>query len=399
MSCIANLRVPIEKQHTCAACGCVFRYLMQKNVIACGTTQRQAQANLPGCVRQQMAIWQQDPESLAEKHPCPDCGLVQPGMVSSALVSHASAAGFAFICLLFLLATQEAWKESGISLPTLAVVGIVLLGGMAAFHLFTLFSGPNRNRQANREQAQQEVATGVLTVVSPGDQAAADRVPPRLTAANLIPTALVILAPLACGVALVVQAEKPEPASNAYLRPAVVSPGETCGCVIPNLNVQGLGHWRGQPTVRVLNAKEVGAPEKLDARGNEEQWGSEVSVWLRRFERPADQPLCPMIRLSLPNNPALAGKTLQLQVSMKMTYAVLKGRDTFENKTASITSTFPVTLATPESLQGGPVFLFALAAGCVASALGGLWLGMLVPRGSREGSETFFHEPATGFPS
>jgi hypothetical protein len=270
---------------------------------------------------------------------------------------------------------------------------------MAVFHLFTLFSGPNRNRQANREQAQQEVATGVLTVVSPGDPAAADRVPPRLTGANLIPTALVILAPLACVVALVDQANKPEPPVNAYLRPAIVSPGETSGCVIPNLRVEGLGPWRGQPTVRALNAKEVGAPEKLDARGNEEQWGSEVSVWLRRFERPADQPLCPMIRLSFPNNPALAGKTLQLQVSMNMTYAVLKGRDNFENKSASVTSTFPVTLATPESLKGGPVFLFALGAGCVASALGGLWLCLLVTRGPKEGSDTFFHEPATGFPS
>jgi hypothetical protein len=398
----ATLRVPVEKQHTCAACGCVFRYAVPKTVSAGGMSQAQAAANLQKVVHQQMQTWQNNPASVGEKHPCPGCGLIQPEMVGWAKISHAVATGVVFVGLLIFGAAGSEWKETGSpSLRGLAVAGLVLLAGVAGAHLFTLFGSPNLNRQANREQARQEVAEGKLTLVRAGDPAHAARTPPRVTGANVVPLALVILAPLVCAGALVVRAGRPVPPVNPDLRPAVVSPGESCNCFVPDLRVEGVGPWRGQPTVRVLNAKAVGAPEKLDAVGSSEQWTTEVKVYTMRGDRPHNHQLRPTIRLAIPQDPALAGQTLQLQVSMNMTYAVLRGSDQSSNQTSTVTSTFPVHIASPESLRGGSAYQFGLFAGVALSLLGGGWLALLALHGPKAAvpSEVCFPEPAAGFAS
>jgi hypothetical protein len=392
MSYTAQLRIPVEKQHTCAACGCVFRYQVRKNVAAGGLSQAQAAANLDACVRHQVEAWRKNPGSVAERHPCPGCGLIQPEMVRWGIVSHAAAAGVTFFSLLLLGAASGEWKETGSpSLRGLAVTGLVLLSGLAGLHLFTVFRSPNRDRAANREQARREVAAEVLVLVRPGDPAAADRTPPALTGKKVVPVALVVLTPLLCLVGIVARGGKPAPPVNPILRPAVVEPGESCNCFVPNLRVEGVGPWRGQPTVQILNAKEVGAPDKLEATGSNDPLGSEVKVYTMRGDRPNNHVLSPTIRLSLPKDPALAGKTLQLQVTMNMTYAVLKGSDQFITQTANVSSTFPVHIAPAESLRGGPVYLFGLVVGGIASCLGGLWLTLLALNGPKGGRVRFVY--------
>jgi hypothetical protein len=235
-----------------------------------------------------------------------------------------------------------------------------------------------------------------MTVIQPGDPAARDRIPPRLSFAQLLPLALVVLAPGACLDALLDQAGKPTPPVNPGLRPMIVVPGDSCNCFLPDIRVEGVGLWRGQPTVRVLNAREVGAPEKIDALGNNDPFGAEVTVHTHRFENPTNHPFSPLIRINLPKDPALGGKTLRLQVTMNMTYAVLKGRDQFIPQSANVSTTFPVQIAGPETLHGVPVYLFGIIAGGAASALGGIWFVLLAlkgPKGTAAG-EVFLSETA-----
>jgi hypothetical protein len=134
MSHIANLRLPLDKQHTCAACGCVFRYTVHKTVAATGMTQARAEANLQALARQQVQGWQADPASLVETHPCPSCGLIQPEMVGWTRISHAIACGLAVVYLLFFAASNGEWKES--ASPTLSELALVGVG------LFAVLAGP-----------------------------------------------------------------------------------------------------------------------------------------------------------------------------------------------------------------------------------------------------------------
>lgn len=385
MSFTAQIQVPLEKQHTCVNCGCVFAYTVTRSIVAHGMSPAQAAANLPGCVKQQMNIWKLNPSGSVEKHPCPECGAIQPEMVHWRMIAHAVAAGVAFFSLLLLGAASGEWKETGSpSLRALAVTGLVLLGVLAAAHVVTLLWGSDRDRQANKEQARREMSFGKLAVVQPGRPEGERHQPRALTAGNLVPLALVVLAPLACAAGIVAHAGSPGPAVNPDLRPAVVSPGTVCNCFVPDLKLEGLGPWQGQPAVRVLNAKAVGAPEKLDAQGSNEPLGTEVKVYTMRGERPNNHRLRPTIRLTIPADASLAGEDLDLQVSMNMTYAFLNGPERFTTRTANVTSKFTVHVASAESLQQAPAFLVGLIAGGFASCLSGLWLVALArgPKGA-----------------
>jgi hypothetical protein len=398
MPAIPQLRIPLEKQHTCVACGCVFRHPMEKQVAGTAGAQLLALFNPEKQLQREMQEWQSHPQRVVAKHPCPGCGLIQPGMALWSRVGHPAAFLVAFFATLLIAGLSLSPARGG----ALAWAGVVVFAAVAAVHAVTAFCNPNRNRLANLVRAKQELAAGTLKLVrlgAPGDAAPA---PANVTAWHLAALLLVVPAPLAFFYPLFYEAGRPAPPANTHLKPEVVNPGDEVSYSLKGLRVQGVGPWRGVPTVRVLNAREVGAPEKLAAQGSNERWGSEVKVYAPTGTAPlSNGTLAPTICFTLPNDQALAGKTLQLGVNMHMTYAVLQGKYNFRNETASVSDTLSVQLAAPGYSQGLQEAFMPGVACAAVSCVGGLLLSLLaygshMKAAPPPGEEVLFPEPAAG---
>src|SRR5579864_2177278 len=149
------LRVTVKgacwKQHSCVACGSVFRYLFERSGRASGRVG-------------------DDVEGLAQRHlasalheeiddcPCPCCGSYQPDMVARhkitwhlTLTVLAVAIGFGIVIPTFagVLPLDVAGKVAA------AVAGFTAVG-----HLVIALGNPNRHRSRNLRKAQLGLATG-----------------------------------------------------------------------------------------------------------------------------------------------------------------------------------------------------------------------------------------------
>src|SRR5262249_29992676 len=123
------------KRHTCCACGCVYRYLME----------RSSQGNL---LTGATELTQHKLATEVDVHPCPTCGFVQPDMAAQGpAFGHAVIACVGFIAFLFLGITgsipSAAWAD------TAALVGAGIAALCLAAHLLYTLRDPNRDGDAN----------------------------------------------------------------------------------------------------------------------------------------------------------------------------------------------------------------------------------------------------------
>ena len=359
----AQKTTPIERQHTCVACGGVFRYPM---------------ANVP-------AFWASDPERARETHPCPSCGAIQPGMVPWAAVAHMIGLLVTFLAGLVLTGLSLQPLHHG----PLAWVGIVLFTAVALTHVLATFYNPNGDLSENRERARREVAEGRLQLLEPGTPNPA-AVPRPWGLWHLLALVLILPAPLAFLYPLSFVSAQPEPPTNPHMEPAVVTTGDEVRCILQNARVAGVGPWRGQPTVRVLNAREIGAPETLKARGSNEQWGNEVKVYRPRGSGPlSNSRLTPIIHFTLPEQESLGGKELRLEVTMPMAYVVLQGRNSFSTSSTTLAERLSVKLAPVGYAQGlKETYLIAMAVAVGLALLGGVPLTVLASCALKQGAQS-----------
>jgi hypothetical protein len=393
MSCRAKLHIPVEKQHTCDACGCVFRYTTQTTICGVAMGQEAALADLRRRLPRQLEQLRKNPDSVVERHPCPGCGCLPPEMNLRTVGAHGGVLLASFFVLLgaFCLAADPGLKRSA-SETNLAWFGVVAFTVVAAGHVVAAWTNPNRDPRANRRRAKREVAGGIVRVVTPGVKPAAPCGPANLSIGQLSALLLVLLAPLPFFSALSYRARGPAVKDNPHLKPTLVSPGDEFTCALPGLSVEGLGRWRGRPTVRVLNAKEVGI-RTLPARGNDEVWGHELEVHVRSGDRLENRPLDPVVSFTMPDDPNLGGQELRLQVDMKITYVFVTGFDTFVDRTTPISSRFTVQVAPPGYTEGlHQAYMVGLIGGGL-SLLGGLGLMLACIRWKRKASEIFLPEP------
>jgi hypothetical protein len=291
------------KRHTCCACGCVYRYLME----------RSSQGNL---LTGAAELTQHKMETEADVHPCPTCGLVQPDMAAQASTFwHAVVTCVAFLAFFFLGITgsipSAAWAD------TAALVGAGFAAVCVAAHLRYAFRDPNRDRDANRRRAADEVAVGLVEVVGPG---AATEPEPAPRGARVCRVLAVVAAAGAVFVFLnqrAVMRSLPLASAAGFDAP-VLKPGDTFRVVFDGKFRSVNGYWRGSPTVTVLNEAELGINPVLGAAGNSDQWSNAT---LAKCEE-QNWPFTPAAKLTLPKNAALAGKTLRVRVTMPITYPV-----------------------------------------------------------------------------
>jgi hypothetical protein len=395
MSVRAQLKIPVEKQHTCDACGCAFRFQAQAVVCGVGMGQESAMADLHRKLPRHLEQLRKNPDSVVAKHPCPNCGRYPPELNHQAAICHGVVLLASFIVLLIAFGLGgDPGPKRGASLFSLAWFGVVAFALIAAGHVAAVLTNPNRDPRLNQKRAQRKVAAGALQVVTPG-RLVVPQGPANLSVGQLTALLLVLLAPLPFFSALAYRACGPGVQDNpSPIRPDLIGPGDEFLCLLPGLDVQGVGRWRGRPTARVLNAKEVGI-QTIPAQGNEEVWGADLEVYVPRGSRLENSTLTPLVTFRMPDDPNLGGKLLQLQVEMKMTYAFLTGPGQFADRTAHVRSRFEVRVAPPGYTEGvRQAYLVGLIGGGL-SLLGGIGLTLACIRWKAKASEIFLPEPET----
>jgi hypothetical protein len=372
----------IESQHTCVACGCVFRYPLER-VAKLHSGANSALAASAEMERQRMTTHlQYHPEDGVEEHPCPTCGLIQPDMTSGGKAMHVAGAALAAAAFIGLLL---AWAFGSRPAVELTLLGVGVFVAVAVTQIAGILASPNWRRRANLTRAEKEVASGHLRQVRPGSDGAAPVSSAGRPVQRLLALLLVIVAPAAFLGSIIYEANH-SPPTNPGLEPTIVCPGDTVKCPLTDLSIEGAAdgqYWRGQPTVRVLNAAEIGGPETLDAKGSDRIWGHLADP--QRPDHSLNAPLTPTIQLTVPDDDDLGGQTLLLEVKMKMSYAYLSYD---QSSSTVLTSTETKTVSKVVTVRLAPAgynestqlaFLIGLG-GAAVSVLGGAWLAALACR-------------------
>ena len=365
----ATIRLACWKQHTCSACGCVYRYCFHRSAEGDGGLPELAQQNAEANLMKKVA-------SEVEIHPCPACGFVQPDMTAKGKIfwhgvfTALLAPAIAFVMI-------PAWclampfDQAALLLASVAAVA-------AVGHWCIALQNPNRDRAGNQERAAAELAAGKVEVVQPGPGVDGEGPPRSLTLAHLF-ALTAVLAAIPASLAPVIMRPATGWPLNEHLKPYVLAPGDSLP-VLADQQVQSLnGLWRGKPSVKLLNAQEVGGPPALDAICHNDSWDKEI--WTGNFDKAVS--FYPGARLIIPNDPALGGKTIHVQMTLVVTYPVAMERDRhfqerFKESTTTVRKEVTIQVAETEVKDAyWSSWEFAVFVGGLGSGLGGLLLVQL----------------------
>ncbi len=322
------------KQHRCAACHALYRYLVTRTGSATAFTKETAHER----ARQQLE--QKIVESV-DQMPCPQCGAYQPDMTGP---RRRKLLGWLWIVTwiaLILFALLAASGAAGI--PGLTAVLTVVVGLCAALQAWTAFHNYNGNLPANRRFAAGVVSNGNMRLDEPG---VAD--PPSVNLGWPRPGRQVLVL-MAVGVLLLPVAEAARrvagwPANDKF-SPAVIAPGDEAKYIVHDDAYRSVkSHWRGHVSVRVKNASELGlASDTLPATTNEKDWSGTIMV---KFDEKDDMFL-PWIIFTVPRDASLVNKVVRLQFDLHAEFPQMVGARTYQTMQKDFSDEADLTLAPP----------------------------------------------------
>ncbi len=332
----AKIELCCWKSHACAQCGCRYAYFMIRKVGHGGASQEQATEKAQAAGNWQLA-------SEVEWQPCPTCGLYQPDMIARRRRRwHLRSAPLIFLAFfilggLFLADVIQARQALAFAIAGISIAGIV--------GFFIDGRSPNFDRGANCGLAEKEIVAERLRTIEPGDPQLASQRSRRMKRPSL-------LAWLFIGLALVAVAF-PELARrqsgwayNTAWHPSVVGPGEISYVYLPDSVASIKGLWRGRVEVTV---RDVGDPASLPIRvasaTRQATWPA--SGKLESSDVIATQRL--WVRLKLPANVSLTGKTLVCAIQLVTEYPWIGPDNTRVDKSESFINTQELTLAIPRA--------------------------------------------------
>lgn len=254
-----------------------------------------------------------------DPHPCPQCGIYQPGMVGA---KRAERYGYGFLIAL-------AGSAAGLILGAVDWVALnmaVWLAWAAAaaalgLHVYAALDDPNRDIPGNRARAEAEVAKGSLALEErrshgmgglPGAEG--------LGGENRWPMLLLCLGLAGIGAAEGYRAIGRLPL-NAGWYPPVAGPGDE-----PYLyfyrKIQSIkGYWKGNGLAEVLGAEGAAPEASWSVSGDQDSWGSSISA--KSSEKYSSS--TPWARVKIPADPALAGRTVRLNVRLDYSFPEAEG--------------------------------------------------------------------------
>lgn len=334
------------KQHTCVECGGVYRYKIVREAGAESRYAEFARQEAEAKLFRRLA-------REVDPNPCPSCGLIQPDMVGQGKRrGHALATAAAGLLLAVVVGVTYVW--GGFVIDDVAAYAAAIAGGAAVAHLVVALSNPNRDRAANLRRAEMGVAAGRVEIVARGT--VTDSLPPtaNLTARHVLALACVVLAAPAFLIPVFVRAANGWTLDREF-PPGVISPGDEVTITLPTpAEMKSAdGRWRGEAIAELLNTPAIGGPATLSATSRSDSWGQVFDT------RRSNVPLTTVwARVQIPDDPALGGQALQVQLTLMVVYPVDEGAQVpnpdgrdwneklgFENRTASLTRDVTLTLA------------------------------------------------------
>jgi len=338
----ATQKVECWKEHTCIRCGSTFRYLFKIKKTGRGQTKSAAEAAAHNAVVRAL-------DNDVEMQPCPSCGLYQPDMVGDDLATNQGCVLIPVAALVIILTFVAALASFGVfALPlyllTWIAVGVCMLGALA--HLWVARRNPNRNMEANREKAQEQILKKSLKLVKPGqaEQSLAAPEPWQISSGHKLAFLLLFL-----GIGIVATAEITRLASgwplNRTCDPVVVGPGDDSCVYLPHEVNSIKGLWHGSASVAVLNAKELGLTnEQLPAVSKSSTWGERI---IGKHVSSENSPIWTSV--TIPDTADLAGKDMRLHIEMQVRYPAAHGLRSFQDEQQDFEDAVDLHLASPHA--------------------------------------------------
>jgi hypothetical protein len=305
----ASITARCWKQHTCTACGCVYRYVFERTASASGSLATDTRGKAARKIVKKIT-------DGVDECPCPTCGVVQPDMVARGKITWHTT--FTVISAILLLLIVLPTRSGTVPLDQAGTVACVVAWFAVLGHLLTAWGNPNARPDRNMREVQAQMAVGRLEVIVPGAQPNFDAVPVNMTLLHALCLFAVFVAPPAFLTVVQVSREHPIP-RNPTLKPEVIGPGDTVTVPLKTTSRSIGGYWHGMAKVNVLNVEETGAPETLMATSKVDPWPKTLSVGDRSDPYESIEPWA---RVTLPDDPKLGGKKLKLQVTATLTYPV-----------------------------------------------------------------------------
>jgi hypothetical protein len=276
-------------QHLCTFCGARFRY----------RTQREAQA-----------------------YPCPSCGQFQPAMVA---LMRRDRYGLAFgigLVLLpapFVLLMSDWWLSQQAAMWLMAILGLHLL----AWHAWAALFNPNRDTTANRRLASRRIEARALVMDNGSQGEGASATLARRDQGLMLRVALAFVGVAVIPMPEIARVVRAWPA-NARAAPPVAGPGERVRLYFPE-HIRSLNRmWRGDGTVEIANSAQLGTSLYLVASSKSDSWASTIYE-SPDFEKMSRKDSQVWLEVVLPERPELAGRTIELVMSLDVTYPVEAG--------------------------------------------------------------------------
>jgi hypothetical protein len=377
------------KKHTCTGCGGEYRYKFVRKLQAQGGTERKALDALQKKIESAVG-------AEVDMRPCPTCGRVQPDMVGQEkATAHTVVGVLALLICIAPVVLGATYVLTG-NVPTFLVAGV--LGVAALLQILVAFENHNRNTDKNLDKLQKYLDDGSLEQVRAGDTSQMGPGIPLMRGGVLIGLVLVLLSVVLALLPFGFQTLNGL-AFNADTKPDVISPGDEVklyfttriDCAknywrsvsqeairknmpkMPGFNIQ-LGEIElpyAPPTVKIDNAAELGLPDlPIHASASDATWGQQMHV------KNSQKHTHPWIwaKVTLPNDEKLAGKTIQLSVSLDVQYPSVSG-DQFFTRTDNVQQTFSLNMARKgEGATYGMLWWIGLAGGPVLGLIGALVL-------------------------
>lgn len=313
----ATLELECRKQHTCVACVSQYSYVMKRKITGTGGTEEASRQAAHGNLVKAV-------EEAVDVHGCPCCGCVQPEMIAVQRKPKHSVAmwiGVIGIGLALILGAMHI-----VTIGTSSVIALVGVAMAFGINAATALANPNASPDSQRQTSESEVASGVLQIDSKtgfqgdipsncGELEGSQKV-------GLILNAVAALLVLAPPVLALVSGWR---TNDSY--PAVVGPGESTTIYFSESIVAVKGMWHGQVIAKVTNPDDANGLAQVEAVTNNSTWGESIGG-----KDVSNSTKAMWVKVTLPNDANLVGKTLNLELSVLASFPFREGAGFFNEQ-------------------------------------------------------------------
>ncbi len=328
----STIEVRCWKEHTCICCGAVYAYEFVRSIKGSASNAEKASVNARAAVQKALA-------TDTDLHPCPTCGMYQPDMIGQRRAAkHWVAFWLSLVALGIILIVRAAY---GMQTNT-ATWSATIIAGVMALWIFKIdTTNPNGNPAANLQLAAGRVSAGQIRHQAgrpmPGAQDAAQ--PGR----SMVGTMALLMAFTAVALAAspeLLRIVRGWPL-NADCYPPVVGPGDDTR-IYMNQKINSVkGYWRGKPEVAIYEAGTPTHRINALAESNQNDWGSTISA--KSSEKNTSS--TPWVRVTLPEEPTLAGKTVSCDIALDVRFPEMAGSSSFETHSQKLARSVTMQLA------------------------------------------------------